>query len=90
MTKNQVFYNFLSLAYPRLAKKFKKRGELYETFEDLKKEGHKFIYNTQTNKIVHIFLKSVYSGGEYSVKKYFETVKVEFTENGFKTLLLQG
>lgn len=87
MTNSQIFFNFLKLTYPSIAKKFKKRGnETYVTYQNIGDTGHKFIYNTKKQSITHLFYKVIFEANEYRKELVSETVKVLMLKNGFKTV----
>jgi hypothetical protein len=88
MPDNQVFYNFLNMVAPSQAKAFKKRaiGEGYETYDPIKKTGHRFVFDTSRKIIIHTYFVSDFDGFEYSKKPVTEEIRVIPTENGFRTI----
>ena len=87
MTANQVFYNFLQVAYPEVSKSFRKtKNGIYETYSSLKKIGHKFIYNPLRQEISHMYYQPIYVGNMYEKKMVIDVVKVIMSGNGFKTI----
>ena len=88
MSDNQVFFNFLKMVAPNQAKAFKKRanGRGYETYDPIKKNGHRFVFDTSRKIIFHTYFVSEFDGFEYRKKPITEEIRVISTENGFRTL----
>ena len=81
---NKLFYNFLAYMKPELSQAFRRRGEVYETYPSLEKEGHKFIFDPKKMEIVHLLYRPVFFGSGYEKRLDREIFLVEKTQKGFK------
>lgn len=92
MSPNKVFYNFLNMVSPRQASRFRrwKYGEGYETYLPIQKTGHKFIYDTKSQVIKHIYYVAELVGDRYEKRLISRDIKVIPTESGFKTVLYRN
>lgn len=88
MKKNQIFAAFLKMVAPAQARAFKKKadGEGYETYEPIKKTGHKFVFDGKKNIIFHTYYVYEYGGFEYRKEPVTEEIRILPTENGFRAI----